>query len=296
MNHGMTVRRACDMVHVSSSLLAYQPVKDRNQLLQQRLREVARPGTGYRTARLALLSEFGVLNHKRVYRLWKEAKLILKKKSRRQRTGATVPLAAWARNQVWCLDFCFDACLNGTRLKVLAVKDEFTRECLALEVATSMTSQSVRRVLERLIATHGAPEYLRSDNGPEFIAGHLRSWLETVGSSSRFIAPGSPWQNGHAESFMSRLRAEFLNAEVFYNVADARLKLGQFQRFYNEGRPHSALGNLTPAAFALRLPQHIRQSPDRAKEHGCALGCGSGKDAPTAVPLYPTAKIEIETT
>ena len=159
------------------------------------------------------------------------------------------------------------------------MKDEFTRECLALEVATSMTSRAVRRVLEGLIATRGAPEYLRSDNGPEFIATHLTSWLQEVGSSSRFIEPGSPWQNGHAESFMSRLRAEFLNAEVFYNVADARLKLGLYRRFYNEERPHSALGNLTPADFGSRLPQHIRESPDLAKEHGCALGCGSGKDA-----------------
>ena len=176
------------------------------------------------------------------------------------------------------------------------MKDEFTRECLALEVATSMTSRAVRRVLERLIATRGAPEYLRSDNGPEFIATHLTSWLQAVGSSSRFIEPGSPWQNGHAESFMSRLRAEFLNAEVFYNVADARLKLGLYRRFYNEKRPHSSLGNLTPADFASRLPQHIRESPDDAKEQECALGCGSGKDAPTAVPLFPTAKTKVETT
>lgn len=262
MSHGVTARRACELVQVSTSMLSYCPAPARNQRLKQRLCEVARPGTGYRTARLALLPEFGVLNHKRVYRLWKEAKLALKTKSRRKRTGAGVPLSAGAMNQVWCLDFCFDACLNGSRLKVLAVKDEFTRECLALEAATSMTSQGVRRVLQKLVAQRGAPKYVRSDNGPEFVARHLQSWLQEVGSSSHLIKPGSPWQNGHAESFMSRLRAEFLNAEVFYNVADARLKLGMFQKFYNERRPHSALGNVSPTEFASRLPQHISKSQE----------------------------------
>lgn len=265
MSQRVSARRACYIVQVSTSLLNYRPASDRNELLKQRLREVARPGTGYRSARLALLPEFGALNHKRVYRLWREAQLCLKSKRKRRRTGAAVPLSASGMNQVWCLDFCFDACLNGSRLKVLAIKDEFTRECLALEAATSMTSHSVRRILEKLVAKRGAPQYLRSDNGPEFVAGHLRSWLQEVGSCSRLIKPGSPWQNGHAESFMSRLRAEFLNAEVFYNVADARLKLGMFQRFYNEKRPHSALGNLSPAEFVSRLPQHISESRDSVK-------------------------------
>jgi transposase InsO family protein len=159
-------------------------------------------------------------------------------------------------------DFCHDACLNGSKLKVLAVKDEFTRECLALEVATRLNSHSVRRILQRLQEERGVPEYLRSDNGPEFIARHLSIWLISQGSKSHFIKPGSLLpkgrpQNGHAESFMARLRAECLNAEVFHNLADAQLKLGLFRRYYNQERPHSALSYIPPAQFAEKLKTRV---------------------------------------
>jgi putative transposase len=253
MQHGVTARRACHIVAVSSSTLYDTPAPDRNQELRQRLREVARPGLGYRMARALVLPQFGVLNHKRVYRLWKQEHLARKKTHKKRRTGATVPLAATRVNQVWCLDFCHDACLNGSKLKVLAIKDEYTRECLALEVATRLNSHSVRRILQRLQEERGVPQYLRSDNGPEFIARHLSLWLLSQGSQSHFIKPGSPWQNGHAESFMARLRAECLNAEVFHNLADAQLKLNLFRRYYNLERPHSALGYIPPALFAQKL-------------------------------------------
>ncbi len=195
---------------------------------------------------------------KRVHRLWKEERLTRKKTPKKRRTGATVPLAATCANQVWCVDFCHDACLNGSKLKVLAVKDEYTRECLALEVATRLNSQRVRQLLQGLMIERGAPEYLRSDNGPEFIARHLSIWLLSQGSRSHFIKPGSLLpkgrpQNGHAESFMARLRAECLNAEVFHNLADAKLKLNLFRRYYNQQRPHSALGYIPPARFAEKL-------------------------------------------
>jgi len=253
MQHGVTTRRACHILSVSASTLYYTPTLDRNEELRQRLREVARPGIGYRMARALILPKFGVLNPKRVYRLWKEERLVGKKTRKKRRTGATVPLASTRANQVWCLDFCYDACLNGSKLKVLAVKDEYTRECLALEVASCLNSQRVRQILQGLMIERGAPEYLRSDNGPEFIAGHLSLWLLSQGSRSQFIKPGSPWENGHAESFMARLRAECLNAEVFYNLADAKLKLSLFRRYYNQQRPHSALGYITPAQFAEKL-------------------------------------------
>jgi putative transposase len=253
MQHGVTARRACHILSVSPSTLYYTPVPDRNEELRQRLREVARPGIGYRMARALVLPQFGSLNHKRVYRLWKEQRLARKSIRKKRRSGATVPLAAVHANQVWCLDFCHDACLNGSKLKVLAVKDEYTKECLALEAAASLNSQRVRRILQGLMVERGAPEYLRSDNGPEFIAGHLSIWLMSQGSKSHFIKPGSPWENGHAESFMARLRAECLNAEVFYNVADAKLKLNLFRCYYNQQRPHSALGYIPPAQFAEKL-------------------------------------------
>lgn len=259
MEQGVTVRRACHIMHLSTSMLYHVPAAERNQELRECLRRVARPGIGYRLARALVLpqweKEFGRLNHKRVYRVWKQEQLARKKTRKKRRSGATVPLAATRANQVWCLDFCHDACLNGTKLKVLAVKDEYTRECLALEVATSLNSHRVRQILQCLLVERGAPEYLRSDNGPEFIAGHLSIWLLSQGSRSQFIKPGAPWQNGHAESFISRLRAECLDAEVFYNLADAKLKLGLFQRYYNRVRPHSALGYLPPAQFAQQVQQ-----------------------------------------
>ena len=257
MQHGVTARRACQILSVSASTLYYVPAQDRNQELRHRLREVARPGIGYRMARALILPEwqreFGALNPKRVYRVWKKEHLALHKARRKRRTGATVPLAATRANQVWCLDFCHDACLNGSKLKVLAVKDEYTRECLALEVASRLNSQRVRHILQTIMAERGAPEYLRSDNGPEFIAGHLSTWLLSQGSRSQFIQPGSPWQNGHAESFIARLRAECLNAEIFHNLDDARLKLNVFRRYYNQQRPHSALGYIPPTQFAEKL-------------------------------------------
>ena len=253
MEQGVTARRACHIMHLSTSTLYYAPTPDRNHELRECLRRVARPGIGYRLARALVLPHFGVVNHKRVYRIWKQEQLARKKTRKKRRSGATMPLAATRANQVWCLDFCHDACLNGSKLKVLAIKDEYTRECLALEVATRLNSHSVRRILQRLQEERGAPEYLRSDNGPEFIAGHLSIWLMSQGSRSQFIKPGAPWQNGHAESFIARLRAECLDAEVFYNLADARLKLSLFQRYYNQVRPHSALGYVPPAQFARQV-------------------------------------------
>ncbi len=208
---------------------------------------------GYRMAHALVKDEFAPLNVKRVHRLWKEEKLGRMRRFRKKRTGLPLPFCASAPNEVWCLDFCYDSCLNATKLKVLAVIDEFTRECLALETGTNLRSIHVQRVLVSLFAERGAPMYLRSDNGGEFIARSLAVFLSQYQTSPRFIKPGSPWQNGHAESFVSRLRAECLDVEVFHNLADAQLKLTLFRRFYNEERPHSSLGYLSPAAAAAQF-------------------------------------------
>jgi len=224
--------------------------------LVAQLRSMARAGQGYRMTmerlRSAWENEHGRLNHKRVWRLWKQAGLGLKVKTKRakRRSGAKVPCSATAANQVWCVDFCYDACLNGQQLKILAVKDEYTRQCLALEVATSMKSHHVQNVLERLFQTHGSPRFVRSDNGSEFVAKALSLWLQSNGSASYFIAPGSPWQNGHAESFISRLRAECLDVDLFCNLNHARLQLELYRLDYNQYRPHSALKYQTPNQFA----------------------------------------------
>jgi putative transposase len=150
---------------------------------------------------------------------------------------------------VWTYDFVHDACLNGTPLKVLPVVDEFTRECPAIEVATSLPATRVITVLARLVATQGAPAYLRSDNGPEFVAQAVQGWLALQPAATLSIDPGCPWQNGFGESFNGTLRDECLNMQAFASVAEARIQLERFRRSYNEERPHSRLGYRTPAEF-----------------------------------------------
>lgn len=154
------------------------------------------------------------------------------------------------KNQVWAWDFIFDRTAGGTSLKWLSVIDEFTRECLCLKVARRMTSQDIIEVLRGLFIAHGTPEHMRSDNGPEFIAKALREWLERSAEGPLYIEPGSPWENGYAESFHSKLRDEFLGCEVFESLRDATALGATWRRQYNEVRPHSSLGYVTPAEFA----------------------------------------------
>lgn len=275
MRQGLSERQACRLMGIGRASRRYEPRPDRNEELRQRLKEVARPGIGYRMAWAVVRGEFEPLNVKRVHRLWKQDGLSTKRRrNKKRRTGQTVPTKAEFFGHVWCLDFCFDHCLNGTKPKILVVKDEFTREWLHVEVATSITSKRVRQILEELFATYGAPKFIRSDNGPEFIARALSVWLAATGASSKFIDPGSPWQNGHAESLVSRLRAEFLDAEEFVNLADAQLRIGLFRRFYNEKRPNSALGYVTPAAFGAQARGSGRASPSLRHEPAVSLQSG----------------------
>jgi putative transposase len=239
-------------MRIGGSSLRYKP-RPRDETLERRILQVLRPGMGYRGAWATLRGEFHPLSPKRVYRLWKELRLNVRPKPKRRRKGMPMPDAPTAPNQLWCLDFVHDTCLNGSRLKILAVVDEFTRECLALEAAGSIKAPRVRAILASLFADRGEPKFLRSDNGPEFVANSLTVWLAMSGTESRFIKPGSPWQNAKIESFNGKLRAELLNAEVFANLADAQLKLAVWRRFYNEERPHSSLGYLAPASYAKTL-------------------------------------------
>ena len=192
------------------------------------------------------------INHKRVHRLWQKAKLQLKRKQKRRSAKANVaahPLAATHPTHVWTYDFVFDRCVKGQKLKMLTVEDEFTREGLAIEVATSIKAEKVILVLARLIADTGAPEYLRSDNGPEFIADEIKRWLENNKIKAHYIEPGCPWQNGKGESFNGKLRDECLNMELFHNTAHAKVVIESWRRFYNEERPHSSLSYRTPREF-----------------------------------------------
>ena len=163
-------------------------------------------------------------------------------------------LAATHKNHVWAWDFVFDKTANGTQLKWLSIVDEHTRECLALKCARSITSEDVIDTLAELFAMHGVPEHIRSDNGPEFTAKAIREWLEQLDVGTLYIEPGSPWQNGYAESFHSRLRDEFLAVEVFESLVAARKLTAAWRDDYNHHRPHGSLGYVAPSEFAARCP------------------------------------------
>jgi putative transposase len=249
---GVSERRACRLLHLHRSTLHYQARPDRNVDLAHRMQDLAQrhPRYGYRRIG-ALLRRRQVVNKKRVHRLWKRRKLQVRKYPRRRRAtlGTGVPVHATQPNHVWTYDFVHDRCLNGTALKVLTVMDEFTREGLAIEVAASLPSRRVLGILARLFEVHGAPQFLRSDNGPEFIALAVRGWLAQQHTSTLYIDPGCPWQNGYGERFNGTVRDECLNMYIFTSVAEARIQLEDYRRQYNEERPHSSLGYRTPAEF-----------------------------------------------
>jgi putative transposase len=220
---------------------------------------------GYRKAWSHLRRAGQSISKNRVHRLWKRARLQIKKRIGKKRKPpgdpSADPLSSSRPNQVWSVDFVFDALSNGAKLKILSVGDDFTRECLALEVGASFVAQRVIRVFDRLVAQLGAPEYLKSDNGPEFIAHVLQAWLGGRGAKSHFIAPGSPWQNGFRESFHSRLRDEFLYGTLFASVAEAQVLCDAFRRENNEERPHQSLGYPTPAEHRQQWLQKQPQDP-----------------------------------
>lgn len=173
-------------------------------------------------------------------------------KKRARSTVGILPKAEKA-NQVWTYDFVFDQSLSGRSLKMLTLIDEFTRECLAVEVGVSITSVRVRQILQKVCAEKGFPEMIRSDNGSEFIAGAVNNWLAENGIKPIFIEPGKPWQNGKCESFNGKLRDECLSREWFSSVKEAQVVIEHWRNFYNTKRPHSSLGYLTPLEFKSKM-------------------------------------------
>ncbi len=196
----------------------------------------------------------------RVHRLWRQHGLRVPRKTRRRRrlgtsAGSITRHAALHIDHVWTYDFVKDQTLDGRSIKILTVVDEYTRECLAAVVARSITAAAVVGVLRGLFAQRGVPRHIRSDNGPEFIAGAVRSWLAVNNVGPLYIEPGAPWQNGVGESFNGKLRDECLNLELFTSLREARVVIEDYRREYNHRRPHSSLGYRTPAAFAAACRQ-----------------------------------------
>lgn len=262
-------RRACRALGWGRSGVRYSPViSDERLALGRRIEELAgaHPRYGYRRIWALLRREGWSVNKKSVHRLWRASGLKLtgpraKPKPRlphgQDQNGCRLRPAR-GKDDVWTWDFLFDRTGDGRSLKWLSLIDEYTRECLSLEVRRSMTADEIRAILAEVAAKRGGPPHrLRSDNGPEFAAAAVRSWLETSGSGTLYVAPGSPWQNGYAESFHGRLRDEFLEREEFESVAQAQALAALWKEEYNTERPHSSLSYLTPSEFAAKSMRYV---------------------------------------
>ncbi len=251
-------RRACRALGVPRSTQRYARAEgEREGELLLRIRALARenPRYGYRRIKALLVREGWSVNLKRVHRLWRREGLKVPQIQRkRRRLGQSENGCTRQRSKrpdhVWSYDFIHDQTADGKGLKMLPVVDEFTRECLTIEVERHLTAKDVVSTLEYLFEVRGEPEFIRSDNGPEFIAEAVRVWLARRGAKTLYIAPGSPWENAYSETFNSRLRDELLDREVFETLKEAKVIVEDHRLAYNHRRPHSSLGYRTPAEFA----------------------------------------------
>jgi putative transposase len=262
IERGLSQRDACALIHVSRSTLRYVPsLPIKNAPVVAAMQRLSRqyPRYGARRIRIFLGREGMVVGSDKCRRLWADHGLQVPRKRPRRRVAGSRPrpLAPAMANSVWSYDFVFDACANGQQLKCLTVVDEYTRESLAIDVAGSIRSARVIEVLSKLISVRGAPRYLRSDNGPEFVSLALLKWVIAQGIESALIDPGKPWQNGTTESFNGKFRDECLAMEWFRNRLEARVVIEDWRRHYNQVRPHSSLNYETPEAFSRKAIEDL---------------------------------------
>jgi len=248
-------RRACQVLGQARAVQRHTPeVREDEEPLTGRIMELAAVYGRYGTPRItAMLRHEGwTVNHKRVERIWREEGLkVPRKQPKRGRLwlndGSCIRLRPEKKDHVWAYDFVSGRTHDGVPFRMLTLVDEFTRECLAIDVARKLTSDDVLERLAWLMATRGVPAHIRSDNGPEFTAAVVRSWLEKIGVKTLFIEPGSPWENGYVESFNGKLSDELLNREIFYTLEEAKVLIEMWRKHYNQVRPHSSLGYRAPA-------------------------------------------------
>ncbi|MGO7654346.1 IS3 family transposase (plasmid) [Rhizobium ruizarguesonis] len=256
-HHEMSERRACKAIGFCRMTVRYETRRDDDHELRERMKALAheRRRFGYRRIHVLLRREGHLVNHKRLFRLYREEKLTVRKRGGRKRAiGTRAPmLVPMAANDRWSLDFVSDQFTDGRRLRILTVVDDCTRECLALVADTSLSGLRVARELDRIIEERGKPRMIVSDNGSEFTSNAILQWADRTKVDWHYIAPGNPIQNAFIESFNGRLRDEFLNETLFSSLAHARSALSNWRSDYNDQRPHSGLGWLTPAEFAQTL-------------------------------------------
>jgi len=271
---GLSERRACSIVGADRKMVRYRSCRPSDAELRARLRDLAneRRRFGYRRLFILLRREGEVSGVNRIYRLYREEGLLVRKrKARRKAIGTRAPILIEAKaNARWSLDFVHDQFANGRRFRILNVVDDVTKECLGAIPDTSISGKRVARELMAIIEQRGKPGMIVSDNGTEFTCNAMLAWCKDNKIDWHFIAPGKPMQNGFIESFNGRMRDELLNETLFFNLDQARTKITAWTKDYNLKRPHSSLGYLTPFAFAanltaigdpLRNPDQLRRSP-----------------------------------
>ena len=254
-------RRACKVVGLHRATRRYERKDDQidKRVTPRVLHYAGLYGRhGYKRITALVRAEGYKINHKRVYKIWKKEGLkVPKKQPKRGRLwlndGSCIRKRPEYKNHVWSYDFVHDYTKDGRVIKMLTIMDEHSRECLAIEVKRKLNSLDVLEVLAELFLKRGVPKYIRSDNGPEFIAKRLQDWFKTLSVSPLFITPGSPWENGYIESFNGRLRDELLNGEIFYTLKEAQVLIEKWRRNYNTIRPHSSLGYKPPAPEAIMV-------------------------------------------
>lgn len=257
----MSQRRACHVLEVDRSSVRYTSVRPDDTDLRKAIRDVARERRrfGYRRIQIMLEREGIHMNHKKLRRLYRDEKLQVRKRGGRKRAlGTRRPMVLPSRvNERWSLDFVSDAFTDGRRFRVLAVIDDYSRECLALVADTSLSGGRVARELDILMAKRDAPKMIVSDNGTKFTSMAILKWCQETKVGWHYIAPGKPMQNGFVESFNGSFRDECLNETLFSSLTDARHHINHWKEDYNVARPHSSLGNLTPREYAQN--QHLQQ-------------------------------------
>lgn len=277
-DYEVSQRRACQVVGCCRMTIRYASVRPDDAMLRDRMKAIAheRRRFGYRRIHVLLKREGVAVNHKRLFRLYREEKLCVRKRGGRKRAiGTRAPmLVPMSPNQRWSLDFVSDQLTDGRRFRVLTVVDDCTRECLALVADTSLSGLRVARELNQLITKRGKPKMVVSDNGTELTSNAILSWADETRVEWHYIAPGKPMQNGYIESFNGRLRDEKLNETLFTTLHQVRVELAQWRNDYNHQRPHSGIGWLTPSEFARTA------TPAQAMALGAAYSMGS---APMAI-------------
>jgi putative transposase len=276
----MSERRACRVIKADRKMVRYRSRRPADTALRLRLRELAgeQRRFGYRRLHVLLRHEGHALNRKKTQRLYREEGLsVRRRRSRKRALGIRAPiLVAAAPNARWSLDFVHDQFGSGRRFRILNVIDDVTKECLGAIPDTSISGKRVARELDEIIRRCGKPGLIVSDNGTEFTSKAMLAWTKAAGVDWRFIAPGKPMQNGICEAFNGRMRDELLNETIFYDLDHARAVLARWIGSYNQQRPHSALGYMTPAAYAstltatddrLRNPDQLRRSPVAPSAH-----------------------------